>query len=165
MPIETKLGLMNVDNQDILFMNLALKQARLAFKKDEVPVGAVVVDAKGMVIGRGHNLVEHKHQQTAHAEVIAINKAAKKIGDWRLNGCTLYVTLEPCSMCMSLAALSRIDRVVYGASSPLFGYELDKQQNDQVYNRNVQFVTKGICADESRALLQQFFKKKRRKSG
>lgn len=150
---------------DIYYMQQALKQARKAYKKNEVPVGAIVVDKEGLVIGRGYNLVEQRHQQTAHAEVIAINKASKKLGDWRLNDCTLYVTLEPCMMCMSLIRLSRVKRVVFGASSPLFGYELDNKQSDQVYNKNMLVVAKGVCAHESSLLLKQFFKNKRKKSG
>lgn len=151
----------NID--DTYFMQLALHEAQKAFAKDEVPVGALLVDESGVILGRGYNLVEKRHQQTAHAEVIAINKACKKIEDWRLLNCTLYVTLEPCSMCMSLIRLSRIKRVVYGASSPLFGYALDNKQNDQVYNKNVQIITKGVLGQESSQLLKKFFKLKREK--
>ena len=110
--------------QDQLFMNDALKQAGRAFKKGEVPVGAIVVDSRGVVIGRGYNLVERRHSQLAHAELIALQKAAKKLGDWRLLGCWIYVTLEPCVMCMAAIRLSRCEGVVYGADSPQFGYQL-----------------------------------------
>ncbi len=103
-------------------MKAAISEAAKALAKDEVPIGAVIVNKDGDIIARAHNLTEHKHTQAAHAEVLAIEKAGKKIGDWRLEGCWLYVTLEPCAMCYNLAVLSRLDGIVYGADSPLFGY-------------------------------------------
>ena len=87
-------------DRDTWFMEQALKEADKAYAKNEVPIGAVVVNAKGTIIARGHNCVEKEHTQSAHAEIRAIKKAGKKIGDWRLSNCWLYVTLEPCSMCM-----------------------------------------------------------------
>ncbi len=117
---------MGTPNQtlDQKYMKMALAQAKKAFAADEVPIGAIVVDSEGQVMGRGYNQVEKKHLQTAHAEVIAISRACKKVGDWRLNDCTLYVTLEPCTICMGLVGLSRVKRVVFGAQSTLFGYQL-----------------------------------------
>lgn len=103
-------------------MKAAISEALKALAKEEVPIGAVIVNKDGHIIARAHNLTEHKHTQAAHAEMLAIEKAGKKIGDWRLEGCWLYVTLEPCAMCYNLAVLSRLDGIVYGAESPLFGY-------------------------------------------
>jgi tRNA(adenine34) deaminase len=151
--------------QDKKYMKQALTQARKALVADEVPVGALVVDEQGVVIGRGYNLVMKQCSQRAHAEAIAIAQAGKKQGDWRLNGCVLYVTLEPCAMCMALIYLSRISTVVYGATSPLFGYQQDMLDNGtiiRVYKKDVQIVP-GIMADEAVSLLKQFFQKKRKK--
>lgn len=147
---------------DAYFMQLALKQAQKAFEHDEVPVGAIVVASDGTVLGRGYNQVAKRHQQIAHAEVIAISKASKKIGDWRLDNCWLYVTLEPCKMCMGLVRLSRLKGVVFGASSKLFGYRLDKEGQVSIYNKDVK-VEEGVFAEESAALLKKFFKQKRQK--
>jgi tRNA(adenine34) deaminase len=84
------------------FMAQALKQARLALKYDEVPIGAIVVSPEGAIVGRGYNQTERKSSQAFHAEVLAVTRAGHKMGDWRLNGCWVYVTLEPCVMCMNL---------------------------------------------------------------
>lgn len=111
--------------KDLFFMSQALLQAQKALDKDEVPVGAVVVNADGVIIARGMNCTEAHHTQHAHAESLAIAKAGKKMRDWRLEGCWIYVTLEPCAMCMHLILLSRLAGVVFGASSPLFGFHLD----------------------------------------
>ena len=148
---------------DQFFMRQALAQARRALERDEVPIGAVVVDPTGTVVARGHNQVEKRGCQTAHAEVLALQKACKKLGDWRLDGYWVYVTLEPCSMCMSLMKLCRIAGITYGADSPLFGYHLDKDAGVRVYNRNAVQIIKGVCAEESASLLKQFFQKKRKK--
>lgn len=144
-------------------MQMALKEAKKAFNADEVPIGAILVDPEGIVVGRGFNHVEKKRQQSAHAEVIAISRASKKRGDWRLDGHTLYVTLEPCMMCMGLVRLSRIDRVVYGADSLLFGYQLDKERQGSLYKKDIK--VEGAClAEESSVLLKKFFKQKRKRS-
>jgi tRNA(adenine34) deaminase len=148
-------------------MKKALRQAQKAFEADEVPVGALVIDAQGTILARAYNQVESKMTQTAHAELLALRKAGKKLGDWRLEGCWMYVTLEPCSMCFSAIVLSRMGGVVYGASSPLFGYRtvLDKLGPVSLYNdRSLPLqVIEGIDTDESSALLQKFFKIKRKK--
>jgi tRNA(adenine34) deaminase len=102
------------------FMAIALREAQLAFEKNEVPVGAVVV-YENRVIGRGHNLTESLHDATAHAEMIALSAAFNSIGDWRLEDCFLFSTLEPCIMCASAAVLSRVHTIVYGAKDPKFG--------------------------------------------
>lgn len=96
-------------------MLLALEEAKKAAEIGEVPVGAIVIDENGEIIGHGHNLRETEHRPTAHAEIIAIEQAAKKLGSWRLTNCTLYVTLEPCPMCAGAIINSHLKRVVYGA--------------------------------------------------
>ena len=146
-----------------LFMKEALKQARKSFEEDEVPVGAVVVDEHGTIIARAHNKVEQVDTQTAHAELIALQKAGKKLGDWRLEGCWLYVTLEPCAMCLHAIALSRLEGVVYGADSPLFGFNLDKLGTLSIYkDKTLPFeLIGGIEAHEAGELLREFFRKKR----
>ena len=101
-------------NIDEYFMNIALKEANKAFRREEVPVGAIIV-LNGKIIARGHNLRELKGDITKHAELIAIKRANRKIKDWRLNDCTIYITLFPCSMCASAIVQSRIKRVVIGA--------------------------------------------------
>ncbi len=144
-------------------MEHALAQAQKALKSDEVPIGAVVVCPKGKIISRGYNKVAQKGCQIEHAEMTAIKKACKKLGDWRLEGCWIYVTLEPCSMCFSFIKLSRMAGVVYGADSPLFGYHLDKDAGLRLYNRNALEIVRGVCEKRSVSLLKQFFKKKRNK--
>ncbi len=148
-------------DQDILFMYKALKLAYKAQELDEVPIGALVVNQQGLIIGRGFNKTETSCSQIYHAEARAIAQAGKKQGDWRLDYCTLYVTLEPCMMCFALCGLSRIERVVYGAESPLFGYHLDKQALPDLYKKHIKGITGGILADEAQLLLKQFFKQKR----
>lgn len=153
--------------QHAVYMYEALEQARKAFESDEVPIGAVVVDGDGIIVGRGYNRVMEQATQSAHAEVLALQEAGCARGDWRLDDCWLYVTLEPCMMCMGLIRLSRLAGVVYGAKSPLFGFvagELDKASCDQVYKKDVMLI-QGIAEREALQLLQLFFKKKRSKDG
>lgn len=150
--------------QDKIFMHKALKQAEHAFSNDEVPVGAVIVNSQGKIIGRGYNQVERRHTQLAHAELIALHQATKKLDDWRLLECWLYVTLEPCAMCMAAIRLSRCAGVVYGADSPQFGYQLvDKGSTFKLYKENVVEVVAGVCAEESGQVLRSFFKVQRAK--
>jgi len=151
------------DKEDCFYMEHALVQAEKALAKQEVPVGAVVVDPQGAIVARGYNQVEKLGCQIAHAEMIAVQKACKKIGDWRLNGYWVYVTLEPCSMCMSFMKLSRVAGLVYGAESPLFGYHLDKDTGLRLYNRDAVEIVGGICAEKAASLLKRFFKNKRKK--
>jgi tRNA(adenine34) deaminase len=153
------------NKQDLLFMQAALAQARVAFEKGEVPIGAVIVAPCGTIIARAFNQVEQRHTQRAHAELLALEKAARKNSDWRLDGHWLYVTLEPCTMCMGLAKLSRLAGIVYGAGSPLFGYQLDNVVGLRVYNEGTPLIVKGVEADSSALLLKQFFKDKREKKG
>lgn len=151
--------------KDIFFMQEALAQAKLAAEIDEVPIGAVVVNSEGDIIARAYNMVERDCTQRSHAESLAIEHAAKSLGDWRLDGCWLYVTLEPCSMCMGLIKLSRLAGVVYGASSPLFGFSLDNEQDLWLYKKGIISIVEGIGGDQAVQLLKSFFHKKRKKSG
>lgn len=138
-----------------IYMYEAITEAQKAASIGEVPIGAVVVDKDGTVIGRGYNNMEHTKCQTGHAEVMAITQACKTINDWRLIDCTLYVTLEPCMMCFGLIQLSRIKRVVFGAKSPKTHHIPD---TDLV-------VIEGIKEVECVRMLQDFFQsaRKRRK--
>lgn len=147
--------------RDRHYMKMALAQARRAYECGEVPVGAVVVDANGDILTQAYNQVEHLGTQRAHAEMIALECAAQIHKNWRLTGCWLYVTLEPCTMCMGLALLSRLAGVVYGANSPLFGYRLDSVYDLRLYKRNDFMIIEGIEAQESEQLLKQFFYEKR----
>ena len=145
------------------FMNKALAQARLALKKGEVPVGAVLVDSSGLVVARDYNKIESKQSQLAHAECLVIAKACKKMQGWRLEGCWLYVTLEPCLMCFGLISLSRISGVVYGAKSPLFGASrwIGELELDPLQKETRLTVIGGLKEIESAAILKLFFKQAR----
>ena len=147
--------------EDIGFMQLALRQAQAAADAGEVPVGAVVVRA-GQVIATGHNAPLGSHDPTAHAEVNAMRAAAQALGNYRLDDCTLYVTLEPCAMCSGAALHARFKRVVFGATEPKTGAAgsvLDLFANEQI-NHQTQ-VTGGVLADECADLLQRFFEHRR----
>ena len=145
-------------NDDEYYMRLALTLAQKAEADGEAPVGCVVVDADGVVIGRGRNRRERLKSATAHAEIEAINEACRTLGDWRLSGCTLYVTLEPCPMCAGAIIMSRVGKLFYGARDELTGscgsvFNLFMES----YGQSTQ-VTGGILADECAALLTEFFK-------
>jgi len=146
----------------LYYMDLALEQAKIALDNREVPIGAVVVDVNGEILGFGSNKTEENICQVSHAEVIAISGACKKKGDWRLEGCCIYVTLEPCLMCFGLIGLSRMKGVFYGAKSPLFGVGLDNEITFPVYKKDL-FIRGGLRAEESVCLLQEFFKGRRKK--
>ena len=141
---------------DISFMQLALQEAEKAAHLKEVPVGAVVV-RNGAVVGKGFNLRETEKNALRHAELIAIDEACKSLGGWRLCGCTLYVTLEPCPMCAGAIVNSRIERVVYGARDPKAG-ALGSVFNllDHPLN-HIPGVTGGVLEEECGALLREFF--------
>lgn len=146
------------------YMKKALKQAYCAFKRDEVPVGAVVINSEGRVIARAFNCVEKSNTQTGHAELRAIEKAGKQLGDWRLQDCWLYVTLEPCAMCMNAIIMARLAGVVYGAESPLYGYQkIESEGGGLLYKKNTLAIIGGIYKDHAINLLQRFFKDKRKK--
>lgn len=146
--------------QDTYFMEQAYKQALKAFDQDEVPIGAVLVDSKGVVLARGYNKVEQKNTQLAHAELGVIQKANKKVEDFRLQGSTLYVTVQPCMMCFGALYLSRVSRVVYGAESLKFGMSLDKAIESGIY-KNLSMKLEYVEYKKAREILQLFFKKKR----
>ena len=148
-------------NRDIDFMREALAEAKTAYEMGEIPVGAVVVRG-GEIIGRGHNLRENKKSATAHAEVLAIEEACKSIGDWRLTGCTLYVTLEPCPMCAGAIVNSRIERVVFGCTDSTAGC-CGSLINFNSYPFNHSFLIEGgICESECAAIIREFFDKRRK---
>ncbi|WP_405726593.1 tRNA adenosine(34) deaminase TadA [Streptomyces sp. NBC_01537] len=141
-------------------MRHALTEAGLAPLTGDVPVGAVVLGPDGhTVIGHGRNEREATGDPTAHAEVLAIREAAKAVGEWRLSGCTLVVTLEPCTMCAGAIVLSRLDRVVYGAADPKAGAtgSLWDVVRDRRLNHRPE-VIEGVLADECSALLTRFFR-------
>lgn len=144
-------------------MGLAIEQARLALEHDDVPVGAVVA-RDGEVIATGRNRREVDADPTAHAEVLALRSAAAEIGHWRLEGCELVVTLEPCAMCAGAIVLSRIDRVVYGATDPKAGAvrSLMSIADDPRLNHRAEIVT-GVRAEECGQMLRDFFAARRRR--
>jgi tRNA(adenine34) deaminase len=148
--------------KDDLCMQQALRQAEYAEREDEVPVGAIVV-YKGRTIAKSYNQVEKLNDPTAHAEMIAITQAANYLGSKWLKGCSLYVTIEPCSMCAGALVLARIERVVFGAADPktgAFGSKTDI--NKLKLNHNVK-VKQGILERDCAAILHNFFKKKRKR--
>lgn len=150
--------------EDLKFMNYALSEAKKAGDKGEVPIGAVIV-VDGRVIGRGHNLRESKNDPTAHAEMVAIRKAASRLNAWRLTNSTIYVTVEPCVMCIGAIVLARIPRLVFGCLDPKGGAvgSLYDMSNDKRLNHRVK-VTSGVMAEEAQALLKDFFRNLRKKS-
>lgn len=147
--------------QDVFFMQEALQLAKEAASCGEVPIGAVVVDQNGTIIGRGFNRVEYAGCQTAHAEVHAIQEATQTFGSWRLQDCWIYVTLEPCMMCIGLIRLSRIKGLIYAAKSPLFGYCGPEVVAMPMYKDISLIILSGLMEDEAKSLLQEFFKEKR----
>lgn len=144
-------------------MRLALEEARKSVLKDEVPVGAVVVDPHGSVVAAAHDERMGRRDPTAHAEILAMRRAGKALGDWRLEGCSLYVTLEPCPMCAGALILGRIRRVVYGADSPKSGAVVSQTRLLDVvtFNHRVEWIG-GILAGECAALLSDYFREHRR---
>jgi len=139
-------------------MEIALNEAALALSHDDVPVGAVILNENGEIISRAHNRREELHDPTAHAEILALRDAATKRGSWRLDGCTLVVTLEPCVMCAGALIASRIDRVVFGAWDPKAGacgsvWDLVR---DSANLATVEVIP-GVLADKCAALLAEFF--------
>jgi tRNA(adenine34) deaminase len=143
-------------------MRLALAEAHAALAGDDVPVGAVVVDETGAVIGAGRNTRESEGDPTGHAEVVALRAAAATRGEWRLTGCTLVVTLEPCTMCAGALVLARVDRVVFGAYDDKLGAvgSLWDVVRDRRLNHRPEVVA-GVLAAESTALLDSFFARHR----
>ncbi len=147
--------------EDEKFMRLALAEAEAAAHEGEVPIGAVVV-CDGEVVARAHNRRELDEDPSAHAEFIAMVKASRALGRWRLTGCTVYVTLEPCLMCAGLMVNARIDRCVYGAADPKGGAlgTLYDVSHDERLNHEFE-VASGVLADEAAAQLKGFFRERR----
>jgi tRNA(adenine34) deaminase len=139
-------------------MRAALQEARLALESADVPIGAVVLDPTGAVIGRGHNARERDGDPTAHAELLACRQAAAAVGEWRLLGCTLVVTLEPCTMCAGAVVLSRLDRLVFGAYDAKAGAvgSLWDVVRDRRLNHRPEVVG-GVLSEECSTLLDDFF--------
>lgn len=147
---------------DTTWMAEAVAEARRAAAHDDVPIGAVVV-RDGTLVGRGHNRREVDQDPTAHAEILALRGAARAVGSWRLDGCTLYVTLEPCTMCAGALVLARLPRLVFGADDPKAGavgalYDIPR---DPRLNHSVA-VTRGVLAEPCGELLRDFFAARRR---
>ncbi|MBR4725046.1 MAG: tRNA adenosine(34) deaminase TadA [Lachnospiraceae bacterium] len=149
---------------DVKYMKKALVQAKHALDAGEVPIGCVIV-YEGKIIGRGYNRRNTLRSTLAHAEITAIDKACRKLGDWRLEGCTMYVTLEPCQMCAGAIVQSRIDRVVMATMNPKAGCAgsilnlLDMKE----FNHQVE-ITKGVCMDEAVAIMNEFFEDLRKRN-
>ena len=143
-------------------MRLALAEARAAVASGDVPIGAVVLDESGAVIGVGRNVREADADPTGHAEVVALRDAARTRGEWRLEGCTLVVTLEPCTMCAGAVVLARVGRLVFGAYDPKAGAvgSLWDVVRDRRLNHRPEVVA-GVLAEESTGLLEAFFTQRR----
>nr|WP_299244798.1 tRNA adenosine(34) deaminase TadA [uncultured Halomonas sp.] len=150
---------------DEFYMHRALDQARQALVAGEVPVGAVLVDSRGEIIGSGCNAPIARHDPSAHAEMQALRDAALRLGNYRLDDCTLYVTLEPCMMCSGAIIHARLARVVYGAAEPRAGM-VESRANliDQPWHNHRVTVVGGILASRSKRLLQTFFEQRRDQS-
>jgi len=143
-------------------MRLALREGRRAFEEDEVPVGAVLV-RDGQVVARAHNRPIHLNDPSAHAEILALRRAARKLRNYRLTGCTLYVTIEPCAMCAGAIVHARIKRLVFGARDSKAGASGSALTvlNHPMLNHQVEIV-EGISADDCAAILGEFFRRRRR---
>lgn len=151
--------------EDLRFMLIALEEATAAADEGEVPIGAVVV-CEGQVVSRAHNRREEDADPAAHAEFLAMEEAARTLGRWRLSGCTVYVTLEPCLMCAGLMVNARVDRCVYGAPDPKGGAlgTLFDVSHDLRLNHAFE-VTSGVLADEAADQLRTFFRARRKSNG
>ena len=147
-----------LENPDEYYMQAALREARTAMDNDEIPIGAVVVDAKGGIIARAHNQTERLHDVTAHAEMMAITAAANELGAKYLQDCTLYVTLEPCLMCAGAIAHAQVKTLVFGASDPKRGYSV---YTDGKFPSKAE-IRKGVLEHECAELLKKFFTQRRK---
>ena len=150
---------------DEYFMTEALKEAGRAAEQGEVPVGAVIVHGESSIIARAHNQTEMLHDATAHAEMLAITQAAEHLENWRLLDCTLYVTIEPCTMCCGAMVLSRLPRLVYGADDPKHGAvrSISNALGNEKFNHEVKVIS-GILKGETSAILSEFFQRLRSRS-
>ena len=133
------------------YMQIAIKQAKKALKRNEVPVGAVIVK-NNKIISKAFNKKEKTKNATKHAEIIAISKACKKLKNWRLDGCEIYITMEPCMMCSGAIEQSRIKKIVYGIKNKNYGYTHSL--------KNIKIISQ-VCENECREMVQTFFKKRR----
>jgi tRNA(adenine34) deaminase len=153
--------MINITKEDENFMRIAIEQARVAEENGDVPIGAVIV-CENRIVGKAYNQREQLQDPTAHAEIIALTQAAAALGNWHLNGCTIYVTLEPCPMCAGALVLSRMDRLVYGCDDPKTGAckSLYNIVQDERLNHRLE-VTSGVLAEQCSKLLQDFFQRRR----
>lgn len=145
------------DLMNEFYMNIALKEAKKAFKKNDVPVGCVIT-YNNKIISKAHNQKELKNNAVKHAEIIAIEKACKKLKTWHLENCVLYTTMEPCLMCTGAIIQSRINKICYSISNNHYG---ELENNLKKYNKKI-IIEKNILKEESKSLLQEFFEDKRR---
>uniref|UniRef100_A0A7V4N365 tRNA-specific adenosine deaminase n=1 Tax=Thermodesulfobacterium geofontis TaxID=1295609 RepID=A0A7V4N365_9BACT len=150
------------DEKDLIFMKEALAEAELAFKEEEVPVGAVIVSPDGKIIGKGRNQIIKLNDPTAHAEILAIKEACKNLGNFRLLGCKIYVTLEPCPMCAYALILARIEELIFatrdekgGACGSIYNITQDLRLNHRIK------IREGLLKEEAQNLLKNFFKLRR----
>lgn len=143
------------EKEDVIWMKQAIAEAERALEEDEIPIGAVIV-CGGKIIAKAHNLTETLNDATAHAEMMVFTSASEYLGEKYLKGCTLYVTLQPCPMCAGAACLTRIDRIVYGATDQKHA-DVDRSV---LYHHRTK-IQKGILEEECKGILQEFFKKKR----
>lgn len=152
-----------MENREVGYMKEALYLAKKAMDLDEVPIGAIIIN-NDKVIGRGYNQRNTKKNPLAHAEMQAIEEAALAMGDWRLEGCSIYVTLEPCPMCAGAIVQSRIDKIVFGTRNPKAGCggSIMNILNESRFNHQVEIV-EGICQEECSYIIKTFFTKMRNK--
>lgn len=159
-----KQQVMEMNEIDLNFMREAHALAAAAEVEGEVPIGAVVVH-QGQIVGRGQNRKESRPDATAHAEILALQEASRTLGRWRLSGCTLYVTLEPCAMCAGALVSARVDRVVFATSDPKAGALVSLFQIGSDSRLNHQFeIVSGVLGDECSAQLKNFFQRRRREN-
>jgi tRNA(adenine34) deaminase len=156
--------MINITKEDKQYMRIAIDQAKIAEENGDVPIGAVIVH-KNTIIAKAYNQREQLQDPTAHAEIIALTQAAAALENWHLNGCTMYVTLEPCPMCAGALVLSRMDKLVYGCDDPKTGAvkSLYNIVTDNRLNHRLE-VTSGVLADECAKQLQDFFQRRRGKN-
>lgn len=147
---------------DKKFMNFALEEALRAYRENEIPIGAVLIDEDGILISREHNRIEQLNDATAHAEILALRAASQKLNRRRLSDCTLYSTVEPCPMCAGALILCRVKRLVYGATDSKFGAaeSLFNVVNNPALNHRLK-VTAGVLEEDCRELMKKFFAKVR----
>ena len=142
------------------WMQVAIKEAKKAYKKDDVPVGAIIIK-NGKMIAKAYNKKEKNRNVVEHAEILAIQKACKKLKTWRLEECTMYITLEPCMMCTGAIVQSRIRKIIYACPNPNYGFIQSNYEIQKYHNIEAE-CTNDIHSEEVKILMQQFFKNKRK---